>query len=192
MLLVTSVCLCLSVSVHSVWTEGQGHSSKVKVKCKNCVFFNMMLFICFALQKRFKDGVAVDLSDDRFSMTDDGFLLIADTQTSDEGKYMCVAHNELGRAYSHEASLYVRERMSEPHFTIRPESVSVQAGGDVSITCQAEGINYSYNRCQKKRTWGRGPKNPMVDYVNGSSIYIIYYVNFWPPSPSGATKKIRN
>ena len=101
---------------------------------------NMMLLICSVLKNRFKDGVAVDMSDDRLSLTQDGFLLIADTQISDEGKYICVANNELGRAYSQEASLYVRERMAEPHFTIRPESVSVQAGGDVSITCQAEGI----------------------------------------------------
>ncbi len=48
-----------------------------------------------------------------------------------------------------------------------------------------------YSLCQKKRTFnseffhgppgGGGPKIHMVDYVN---------VNFWPPSPRGATKKI--
>ena len=58
---------------------------------------------------------------------------------------------------------------------------------------------YTYSLCQKKRTFnpeffcglpgGGGPKIHMVDYVNGSSIYIIDHVNFWPPSPRGATKK---
>ena len=66
-----------------------------------------------------------------------------------------------------------------------------------SKTCisKLQSIPPNYSLFQKKRTFnsppgGGEPKIRMMDYVIGSSIYIIDHVNFWPPSPRRATKKI--
>ncbi len=41
-----------------------------------------------------------------------GSLLIRESQESDEGKYECVAENDVGVAYSYGAHLYVRGKLN--------------------------------------------------------------------------------
>ena len=53
----------------------------------------------------------------RIRLAQIGSLLIETTQEADEGKYECVASNEVGTFYSHAANLYVRGKNDYNNFT---------------------------------------------------------------------------
>ncbi|KAK7483453.1 hypothetical protein BaRGS_00025252 [Batillaria attramentaria] len=82
-------------------------------------------------------------SDGRVKLLESGEW-IANSQSSDEGQYECVAENQHGAVYSYPATLYVKERRVPPYFTKEPENVEVRAGSDVTITCEAEGSPTPY------------------------------------------------
>ena len=54
-----------------------------------------------------KDGRRLE-PNSRFSVVEGGQLQIAESKESDQGKYECVAENEVGTQYSYSAQLYVR------------------------------------------------------------------------------------
>ncbi|ELU11867.1 hypothetical protein CAPTEDRAFT_216591 [Capitella teleta] len=56
----------------------------------------------------FKDSIPVDLTDPRLTLLESGTLQIRATKKSDEGRYECMAENELGSAYSYHGNLYIR------------------------------------------------------------------------------------
>jgi netrin-G3 ligand len=58
---------------------------------------------------------------------------------SDRGKYQCAARNSAGTRFSKTVPLYVRVRRVAPRFTIFPESQEVIPGGNVNLTCAANG-----------------------------------------------------
>ncbi|XP_071800264.1 receptor-type tyrosine-protein phosphatase F-like isoform X1 [Asterias amurensis] len=86
----------------------------------------------------FKDYIPVDLSTERIKLTSSG-LSISMSEFSDQGKYQCAARNSAGTSFSAPALLYVRERKVPPRFTIWPVSQEVVPGGNVNLTCVANG-----------------------------------------------------
>ena len=49
-----------------------------------------------------------------------GSLQFQETQESDEGKYECVAENNVGISYSYGANLYVRGKRGLLHVPVKP------------------------------------------------------------------------
>lgn len=94
--------------------------------------------------KWLKDSIPVDTSNARFQVLDSGSLQIESAQESDEGKYECIAENEVGTTYSYPANLYVRVRRVPPHFPSLPENQDVFRGGSVNLTCIAVGSPMPY------------------------------------------------
>ncbi|XP_065348128.1 tyrosine-protein phosphatase Lar-like isoform X4 [Cloeon dipterum] len=87
-----------------------------------------------------KDFVPIDMADQRFTILPQGSLQVSNSQEADQGKYECVAENELGTEYSHAIMLYVKVRRVPPQFTIPPPTVlEVLLGGNLNITCVAVG-----------------------------------------------------
>ncbi|XP_038056355.1 receptor-type tyrosine-protein phosphatase S-like isoform X2 [Patiria miniata] len=86
----------------------------------------------------FKEYIPVDLSTERVKLTSSG-LSISVSEFSDRGKYQCAARNSAGIRFSKTALLYVRVRRVAPRFTIFPETQEVVPGGNVNLTCAANG-----------------------------------------------------
>jgi netrin-G3 ligand len=86
----------------------------------------------------FKEYIPVDLSTERVKLTSSG-LSISVSDFSDRGKYQCAARNSAGTRFSKTVPLYVRVRRVAPRFTIFPESQEVIPGGNVNLTCAANG-----------------------------------------------------
>ena len=66
----------------------------------------------------------------------------------------------------------------------------------LSFTMASSAENFEYSLCQKKRSFHShktlGPKNsPKTCHSLVKWGFLNNHVNFWPPSPRGATKKIR-
>ncbi|XP_032826463.1 receptor-type tyrosine-protein phosphatase delta isoform X19 [Petromyzon marinus] len=77
-----------------------------------------------------------------------GALQIDLSEDSDQGKYECVASNDVGTVYSAPANLYVRElrpvRHVPPRFSIPPKSQEIMPGGSVNVSCVAVGSPMPY------------------------------------------------
>ncbi|XP_066269746.1 uncharacterized protein [Branchiostoma lanceolatum] len=86
-----------------------------------------------------KDMVPVDMTDSRIKLLSSGSLQINSTTQEDEGRYECVATNNLGTRYSYPANLYIRVRRVPPRFNIIPEDVEVNLGDNINLTCAAIG-----------------------------------------------------
>ncbi len=79
-----------------------------------------------------------------------GSLQITESSEVDQGKYECVAENELGTEYSYSAQLYVRVRRVPPHFTIPPDKeYRVMLGEDLNVTCVAVGSPMPHVKWQR-------------------------------------------
>ncbi|XP_078733033.1 receptor-type tyrosine-protein phosphatase delta isoform X17 [Lampetra fluviatilis] len=73
-----------------------------------------------------------------------GALQIDLSEDSDQGKYECVASNDVGTVYSAPANLYVRVRHVPPRFSIPPKSQEIMPGGSVNVSCVAVGSPMPY------------------------------------------------
>ncbi|XP_055077017.1 receptor-type tyrosine-protein phosphatase S-like [Periophthalmus magnuspinnatus] len=89
----------------------------------------------------YKDFLPVDISssDGRVKQLRSGALQIENSEESDQGKYECVATNNVGTRYSAPANLYVRVRRVPPRFSIPPSHHEVMPGGSLNLTCVAVG-----------------------------------------------------
>ncbi|XP_032826470.1 receptor-type tyrosine-protein phosphatase delta isoform X28 [Petromyzon marinus] len=98
----------------------------------------------------FKDFFPVDTqaSAGRIKQLRTGALQIDLSEDSDQGKYECVASNDVGTVYSAPANLYVRElrpvRHVPPRFSIPPKSQEIMPGGSVNVSCVAVGSPMPY------------------------------------------------
>ncbi|XP_043941363.1 receptor-type tyrosine-protein phosphatase F isoform X4 [Protopterus annectens] len=99
----------------------------------------------------FKDFLPVDTasSNGRIKQLRSGALQIENSEESDQGKYECVATNNVGTRYSAPANLYVRVRRVPPRFSIPPSSHEVMPGGSVNLTCVAVGSPMPYVKWMK-------------------------------------------
>ena len=80
------------------------------------------------------------MTNPRYSFYQGGSLQIINTDVIDQGQYECVAENNLGVAYSHPASLFVRTRAVAPYFSIPPEKLyKMLPGSSINLTCVAVG-----------------------------------------------------
>ncbi|ESO06781.1 hypothetical protein HELRODRAFT_98742 [Helobdella robusta] len=87
----------------------------------------------------YKDYVPIDIDPTRMKLEAGGRLIIKTVETSDEGKYECVAENSVGVAYSYGANLYVKTRRVPPHFTLMNRTYHVNMGANLNVTCNAVG-----------------------------------------------------
>ncbi|CAB3376185.1 Hypothetical predicted protein [Cloeon dipterum] len=72
--------------------------------------------------------------------TEDGSLHFVNSEEEDNGRYECVAENNLGSHFSNSIQLYVKVRRVPPSFTIPPPSVQeVMLGAPLTLTCVAVG-----------------------------------------------------
>uniref|UniRef100_A0AAV2L0U2 Receptor-type tyrosine-protein phosphatase F n=1 Tax=Knipowitschia caucasica TaxID=637954 RepID=A0AAV2L0U2_KNICA len=96
----------------------------------------------------FKDFVPVDVSGitGRVKQLRSGALQIESSEESDQGKYECVASNNVGTRFSAPANLYVRVRRVPPRFSIPPSNLEVMPGGALNLTCVAVGAPMPYIR----------------------------------------------
>ncbi|XP_049808964.1 tyrosine-protein phosphatase Lar [Schistocerca nitens] len=79
-----------------------------------------------------------------------GALQITDSEEEDQGKYECVAENDVGTEYSHSIMLYVKVRRVPPQFSIPPPEVQeVMLGADLKLTCVAVGSPMPYVKWRK-------------------------------------------
>ncbi|XP_032826471.1 receptor-type tyrosine-protein phosphatase delta isoform X27 [Petromyzon marinus] len=94
----------------------------------------------------FKDFFPVDTqaSAGRIKQLRTGALQIDLSEDSDQGKYECVASNDVGTVYSAPANLYVRVRHVPPRFSIPPKSQEIMPGGSVNVSCVAVGSPMPY------------------------------------------------
>lgn len=100
----------------------------------------------------FKDGKDVNGKPSdrvtRHNRTSGRRLLIKHTVLEDEGRYKCVANNQLGKPQEHDITLTV---VSAPFFALKPEQrVLRKEGEDVYIPCKFIGkptpeVSYTYN-----------------------------------------------
>ncbi|KAK3089992.1 hypothetical protein FSP39_008274 [Pinctada imbricata] len=90
----------------------------------------------------YKDKVPLDVSNNgRLNILPGGTLQIQGSQESDNGRYECVAQNDVGVDYSYAAMLYVKVRLVPPHFSKlrEPVVIEVSPGDTVNMTCVAVG-----------------------------------------------------
>ncbi|XP_075224407.1 tyrosine-protein phosphatase Lar isoform X3 [Lycorma delicatula] len=86
-----------------------------------------------------------------------GALQIMNSVEEDQGKYECVAENQVGTEYSHATTLYVKVRRVPPQFTIRPQPMyEVMLGQDLNLTCVAVGSPMPYVK------WRRDPAQDLT------------------------------
>uniref|UniRef100_A0A7N4NK08 Roundabout guidance receptor 2 n=1 Tax=Sarcophilus harrisii TaxID=9305 RepID=A0A7N4NK08_SARHA len=80
-----------------------------------------------------------DLPRGRIDIKDDYTLRIKKAMSSDEGTYMCVAENRVGRVEA-SATLTVRARpVAPPQFVVRPRDQIVAQGRTVTFPCETKG-----------------------------------------------------
>ncbi|XP_051846516.1 roundabout homolog 2 [Antechinus flavipes] len=80
-----------------------------------------------------------DLSRGRIDIKDDYTLRIKKAMSSDEGTYMCVAENRVGRVEA-SATLTVRARpVAPPQFVVRPRDQIVAQGRTITFPCETKG-----------------------------------------------------
>ncbi|XP_044525181.1 roundabout homolog 2 [Gracilinanus agilis] len=80
-----------------------------------------------------------DLPRGRFDIKDDYTLRIKKAMNSDEGTYMCIAENRVGRVEA-SATLTVRARpVAPPQFVVRPRDQIVIQGRTVTFPCETKG-----------------------------------------------------
>ncbi|XP_076623399.1 peroxidasin [Colletes latitarsis] len=88
--------------------------------------------------KWMRDSNEVPVDGSRYTIQEDGTLVVSDATEQDTGEYECVAKSEMGSTKSRKARAVVTVSPSL-RFTQLPESQTVQVGADVSFICQAEG-----------------------------------------------------
>ncbi|XP_023579891.1 roundabout homolog 2 [Octodon degus] len=80
-----------------------------------------------------------DLPRGRYDIRDDYTLRIKKALSTDEGTYMCVAENRVGKVES-SATLTVRARpVAPPQFVVRPRDQIVAQGRTVTFPCETKG-----------------------------------------------------
>ncbi|CAD5111669.1 DgyrCDS954 [Dimorphilus gyrociliatus] len=79
----------------------------------------------------------------KFSILNDGTLMISNVTHSDVGLYHCAAQNAVGKIESDVARLRIKGRKKEgaepPVFIVKPQSVEVLAGEFLTLKCAASG-----------------------------------------------------
>ncbi|KAL5015945.1 hypothetical protein ScPMuIL_005534 [Solemya velum] len=81
----------------------------------------------------------IDPSQSRYSVLDDGTLMIEDPQNSDEGAYECIARNAAGAVNSNRVELRYLGESVAPRITDSPVDVTVSVGDTVRLPCRAIG-----------------------------------------------------
>ncbi|XP_032733934.1 roundabout homolog 2 isoform X12 [Lontra canadensis] len=80
-----------------------------------------------------------DLPRGRYDIKDDYTLRIKKAMSTDEGTYMCIAENRVGKVEAF-ASLTVRARpVAPPQFVVRPRDQIVAQGRTVTFPCETKG-----------------------------------------------------
>ncbi|XP_011932792.1 PREDICTED: roundabout homolog 2 isoform X9 [Cercocebus atys] len=80
-----------------------------------------------------------DLPRGRYDIKDDYTLRIKKTMSTDEGTYMCIAENRVGKMEA-SATLTVRARpVAPPQFVVRPRDQIVAQGRTVTFPCETKG-----------------------------------------------------
>ncbi|XP_051715391.1 roundabout homolog 2 isoform X13 [Oryctolagus cuniculus] len=80
-----------------------------------------------------------DLPRGRYDIRDDYTLRIKKAMSTDEGTYMCIAENRVGKVES-SATLTVRARpVAPPQFVVRPRDQIVAQGRTVTFPCETKG-----------------------------------------------------
>ncbi|XP_048070872.2 roundabout homolog 2 isoform X13 [Ursus arctos] len=80
-----------------------------------------------------------DLPRGRYDIKDDYTLRIKKAMSTDEGTYMCIAENRVGKVEA-SASLTVRARpVAPPQFVVRPRDQIVAQGRTVTFPCETKG-----------------------------------------------------
>ncbi|XP_037689537.1 roundabout homolog 2 isoform X7 [Choloepus didactylus] len=80
-----------------------------------------------------------DLPRGRYDIKDDYTLRIKKALSTDEGSYMCIAENRVGKVES-SATLTVRARpVAPPQFVVRPRDQIVSQGRTVTFPCETKG-----------------------------------------------------
>ncbi|CAD5209062.1 unnamed protein product [Bursaphelenchus okinawaensis] len=91
-----------------------------------------------------KNSIPVNVKNNpRYSvstMGNPGALMIQKAKEEDQGRYECVASNDLGVVHSKAVHLFVKERQNPPYFSFKlPPVHRVPSGGAVNLTCVAVG-----------------------------------------------------
>ncbi|XP_023320819.1 peroxidasin homolog isoform X2 [Eurytemora carolleeae] len=91
----------------------------------------------------YKDGGRLSAAHDRFTLAENGSLIISNAQLDDSARYRCSASNYLGKATSSvKVQVENLDPPSPPQITTRPRNRSVQEGGIIEMTCVAQGSPY--------------------------------------------------
>lgn len=88
--------------------------------------------------KWMRDSNELYVDGERFSVRDDGTLVISDVTEEDTGEYECIASSDMGSTKSRKARALIVVPTSL-RFVQLPESQNIAAGSDVSFVCKAEG-----------------------------------------------------
>jgi len=82
----------------------------------------------------------------RYTIMDDGTLMIANVQSEDVGSYECVARSEAGEVKSRRAvvknlnDVFEYRTQQRPRFVKLPIDQEVSEGQNLSLSCEATGV----------------------------------------------------
>ncbi|ESN95495.1 hypothetical protein HELRODRAFT_102544 [Helobdella robusta] len=86
-----------------------------------------------------KDNVPIEMWRFSHSIVPRGDLQMLNTNQHYEGRYECVAENEVGTNYSLPADVFVRARYSAPEWIMLPINEEVAFGSSIKLSCSAQG-----------------------------------------------------
>ncbi|CAB3373221.1 Hypothetical predicted protein [Cloeon dipterum] len=93
----------------------------------------------------------------RYSVLDDGTLMISNAVLEDVGSFECVAKNSVGQTKSRSAVMRVGRTVDKPKFVINPEDYYGHQGQQISLHCTATG------HPSPSVTWSRDGKDVRIN-----------------------------
>ncbi|CAL1540332.1 unnamed protein product [Lymnaea stagnalis] len=116
-------------------------------KSVDVTFGNTVYFSCRAegdpdpeIMWLHNDNVINTNSDERYTIMEDGTLMIESTQEKDKGFYECMARNAAGMVKANKVELrYLNDDVVIPKFMETPQDVNVVEGSELQLPCQASG-----------------------------------------------------